>query len=479
MGVLYRATDQVLSRSVAIKLLPLDRAADPTFVARFEREALAAAALNHPNIVAIYDSARDEDTRFIVMECAAGASLAEVLADEGCLAPEEAVRIATQIADALRAAHGAGVIHRDIKPANVMVDEELRVKVLDFGIARAAADATLTQTDVILGSAPYLAPEIAAGRPADARSDIYALGCVLYALLTGDPPFTGELAAAVMQQHVVAQPRSPRELNPAIPAGLDALVLELLAKDPDARPQTAAALVGALPASLHEEPGTTVLMPRAEPATAVTRAHRRVEVSAGGRRGWPNGALAVALALALVLAVTLALTSAGGSTRAAAKHRVVRLVSHPARHVPTRAIRTRLTTRTTTPPPAPLLSVPDAISALSALVIRDAHSGFLDQHAVDALLEPLQDVQSHLADGHAADALGPAGHLPAQLAQLEASQDIHASAVGPLGTAISQLLTALERATPQGGPPGPAGGKHKGHGPDGNGPPGQSDGGDG
>jgi hypothetical protein len=123
--------------------------------------------------------------------------------------------------------------------------------------------------------------------------------------------------------------------------------------------------------------------------------------------------------------------------------------------------------------------VPDAISALSALVIRDAQSGFLDQHAVDALLEPLQDVQSHLADGHAADALGPAGHLPAQLAQLEASQDIHASAVGPLGTAISQLLTALERAAPQGGPPGPAGGKHKGHGPNGNGPAGQSDGGDG
>ena len=250
MGVVYRARDRVLQRVVAVKVLPLDRAQDPASVARFEREALAAAGLSHRNIVAIYDSGTDEETRFIVMECLQGQSLAQLVHERGALDPAEAVDIAAQVAAALAAAHRAGIVHRDIKPANVMVDENGHVKVLDFGIARLTAGISLTQTATVLGSAPYLAPELCRGEPADARSDIYALGCVLYELLTGQPPFKGEVPAAVVHQQISATPRGPALLNPAVTAALSSLTLAMLAKEPDQRPQDAGELVVALPETL-------------------------------------------------------------------------------------------------------------------------------------------------------------------------------------------------------------------------------------
>ena len=250
MGVVYRARDRVLQRVVAVKVLPLDRAQDPASVARFEREALAAAGLSHRNIVAIYDSGTDEETRFIVMEYLTGRSLAELVHDGGALDAEQAVDIAAQVAAALAAAHRAGIVHRDIKPANVMVDENGHVKVLDFGIARLTAGISLTQTATVLGSAPYLAPELCRGAPADARSDIYALGCVLYELLTGQAPFSGEVPAAVVHQQISATPRSPAQLNPAVPAALSSLTLAMLAKEPGQRPQDAGNLVVALPETL-------------------------------------------------------------------------------------------------------------------------------------------------------------------------------------------------------------------------------------
>jgi eukaryotic-like serine/threonine-protein kinase len=259
MGVVYRATDQLLDRTVAVKVLPVDRAADPAFVIRFEREALAAAALSHPNIVAVFDSGHDGETHYIVMECIDGQSLAQLLHRDGRLGTKESVGIATQIASALGAAHRSGIVHRDVKPANAMIDRQGLVKVLDFGIARAAASVPITQTAVVLGSAPYIAPEVTQGNPADARSDIYSLGCVLYELLTGRPPFTGELPAAILHQQNTAIPRSPKELNPAVPGGLDALVLQMLAKDPDQRPQDAGELASALPGSLEDTAATTVL----------------------------------------------------------------------------------------------------------------------------------------------------------------------------------------------------------------------------
>jgi serine/threonine-protein kinase len=241
MGTVYRAVDLILGRSVAVKTLPwLLADQDPNNIARFEREARAAAALSHPAVVSVYDTGVDERTHFIVMELVDGRSLQAILRDEGPLAPERAASVAGRVADALAAAHARGIVHRDIKPANVMVAKDGSVKVLDFGIARAAGSSTLTQGSSVIGTAAYMSPEQAVGKPADERSDIYALGCVLYALLTGRPPFSGEGSAAVMHQQANSAPRPPRAVGPRIPAALSGLVMEMLAKVPAERPQSAA-----------------------------------------------------------------------------------------------------------------------------------------------------------------------------------------------------------------------------------------------
>ena len=252
MGVVYRAHDAVLDRVVAVKVLPAEFASDVTLVERFTREARAAARLADPNIVAVFDTGTDGEVRYIVMELVPGVSLAQLLRERGALAVTEAVDIAAQVAAALAAAHAAGIVHRDIKPANIMVQPSGEVKVLDFGIAQARTDEALTRTTAILGSAPYMAPEMAAGRPADERSDIYSLGCVLYEMLTGRPPFVAEVPAAVMQQHISAAPQPARALQPRVPGGLDVLLMRMLAKRPADRPQQAAQLARALRASVVE-----------------------------------------------------------------------------------------------------------------------------------------------------------------------------------------------------------------------------------
>ncbi len=244
MSTVYRATDLSLDRTVAVKVA-LDPQAEenPVYVARFKREARAAAALNHSGAVTVFDAGADGPTRYIVMEFVDGRSLADILREQDParpLEPRRAARIAEQIADTLVAAHAAGIVHRDIKPGNVMVEAADRVKVLDFGIARTSDAVALTRTASVLGTAPYMAPEQAMGNPADARSDIYSLGCVLFEMLTGEPPFMADVAAAVLHQHVHVQPKAPSERNPAVPPALDALVLEMLAKAPNDRPQTAA-----------------------------------------------------------------------------------------------------------------------------------------------------------------------------------------------------------------------------------------------
>jgi eukaryotic-like serine/threonine-protein kinase len=253
MSVVYRATDRVLDRTVAVKVLPAAYAENPVLVERFSREARAVARLSHPNIVGVYDSGFDRTVHYIVMECVPGVSLAHVLKDRGRLAVGEAVEIATQVADALAAAHEARIVHRDIKPANIMVEPSGTVKVLDFGIARARDDADLTRTTTVLGSAPYMAPEVAMGGSADERSDIYSLGCVLYEMLTGRPPFLADVPLAVMHLHANATPEPVRELRPEVPEGLDALVLRMLAKEPADRPQRAAELVPALHDALRDD----------------------------------------------------------------------------------------------------------------------------------------------------------------------------------------------------------------------------------
>jgi serine/threonine-protein kinase len=245
MAEVYRARDIRLDRIVAIKTLRSDLARDHTFQARFRREAQSAASLNHPSIIAVYDTGEDlmESTPvpYIVMEYVDGRTLRDILRADRRLLPERASELVDGILRALDYSHRGGIVHRDIKPANVMLTRGGDVKVMDFGIARAMADSasTMTQTAQVIGTAQYLSPEQARGERVDARSDVYSTGCVLYELLTGQPPFTGDSPVAIAYQHVREDPIPPSQVDPEIPPWCDAIVLKAMAKDPAHRYQSA------------------------------------------------------------------------------------------------------------------------------------------------------------------------------------------------------------------------------------------------
>src|SRR5436190_21693465 len=238
MADVYLAEDQELGRRVAIKILNGRHANDDQFIERFRREAKNAAALNHPNIVSIYDRGNAEDTYYIAMEFLDGRTLKELIVGRGAAPINVAVEYARQILSALRFAHRHGIVHRDIKPHNVMVDAEGRVKVTDFGIARAGTS-QMTETGSIVGTAQYLSPEQARGGEIDPRSDLYSLGVVLYELLTGKTPFDGETPVEIAMKHLSTPPKPPSKLRSDIPPELDLVVMRALAKNPDDRYQTA------------------------------------------------------------------------------------------------------------------------------------------------------------------------------------------------------------------------------------------------
>ena len=236
MAEVYLAHDDVLDRSVALKVMSGRYADDEEFVERFKREAQSAAALSHPNIVSIYDRGEAEDgTYYIAMEYLPGGTLKDRILKRGALAPRTAAAVALQIAEALRAAHAAGVVHRDIKPHNVLVTDTGDIKVGDFGIARAATSSTMTRTGSILGTAHYISPEQAMGEPVGQGSDLYSLGVVLYEMLTGTLPYDAETSIGIAMKHVNGHLVPPRELNPEVPEGINAVTTKLLAKSPEER----------------------------------------------------------------------------------------------------------------------------------------------------------------------------------------------------------------------------------------------------
>jgi eukaryotic-like serine/threonine-protein kinase len=245
MAEVFMARDIRLGRAVAVKTLRADMARDATFQARFRREAQSAASLNHPAIVAVYDTGEDYiggvSLPYIVMEYVDGSTLRDLLHSGRRLLPERAMEITSGVLQALDYSHRNGIIHRDIKPANVMLTRQGAVKVMDFGIARAMGDQgmTMTQTSAVIGTAQYLSPEQAKGETVDARSDLYSTGCLLYELLTGRPPFVGDSPVAVAYQHVREAPLPPSHHDPEVPAVADAIVLKSLGKHPDERYQSA------------------------------------------------------------------------------------------------------------------------------------------------------------------------------------------------------------------------------------------------
>ncbi|MFI6368536.1 Stk1 family PASTA domain-containing Ser/Thr kinase [Nocardia sp. NPDC050630] len=246
MSEVHKARDLRLSRDVAIKVLRADLARDPTFYLRFKREAQNAAALNHPAIVAVYDTGEAEvdggPLPYIVMEYVDGETLRDIVRGKGPIPPRRAMEVVADVCAALDFSHKAGIVHRDMKPANIMINRAGAVKVMDFGIARALADSSnpMTQTAAVIGTAQYLSPEQARGETVDARSDVYSVGCVLFEILTGEPPFTGDSPIAVAYQHVREDPRLPSHVHTGVPRELDSVVLKAMSKNPANRYQSAA-----------------------------------------------------------------------------------------------------------------------------------------------------------------------------------------------------------------------------------------------
>jgi predicted Ser/Thr protein kinase len=439
MATVYRGTDLLLGRDVAVKVLSASAEADPDFVARFRREARAAASLNHPNVVSVFDTGSDGDTHFIVMEYVEGATLAEVLREGGALAPRRAAEIAEAICTALEAAHERGLVHRDIKPGNVMVTPSGDVKVMDFGIARSAASESFTRPGTVLGTAWYLSPEQARGQPADARSDLYSVGCVLYEMLTGRPPFVGESPVAIAYQHV--SERAPRliRIDPEIPAALDAVARKALAKDPARRYQSARDMRAALDAALASVPdGAAVTEPLAgeprptdalatlpiarpaptqalpaEPATEVARRKRRVP-------RWAIVVLGVAVLAAVVLGIGMALS--GGP---------LPLPTQPPK-----------TTRAQSPAAT---TVADAYSALTQAIVAGEQSGEESQHAGDDLMRRANDILRSYQDGEGEDTSKKIDDMQKRIDDLAGRGEItSASETAALHRAVSALGAAMQ-----------------------------------
>jgi eukaryotic-like serine/threonine-protein kinase len=304
MAEVHHGYDTRLSRPVAIKMLRSDLARDSSFLNRFRREAQSAAGLNHASIVAVYDSGEDDVTDpggtprtipYIVMEYVEGQTLRQLLGERSPLEPAEAAHITEGILDALAYSHRMGIVHRDIKPANVMVGAHGEIKVMDFGIARAMADAnaTMTQTQAVIGTAQYLSPEQAQGHQVDARSDLYSTGCLLFELLTGRPPFQADSAVAIAYQHVGEAPPRPSSFNPEVEPALDAVVLHALEKDRDARYQDATAFRADLQAARLGRP-----ISDAARGSALASAEATVAVEAPARGGTATTVLPLGAAAA-------------------------------------------------------------------------------------------------------------------------------------------------------------------------------------
>ncbi|WET83416.1 Stk1 family PASTA domain-containing Ser/Thr kinase [Amycolatopsis sp. QT-25] len=342
MSEVHHGHDVRLGREVAIKILRADLARDPQFQERFRREAQNAAALNHPAIVAVYDTG-ETNTEFgplpyIVMEYVEGRTLRDIVKTEGPMSQKRAMEVMADVCAALDFSHRHGIVHRDVKPANVMITKNGAVKVMDFGIARAMHDgqSAMTQTAAVIGTAQYLSPEQARGESVDARSDVYAAGCVLYELITGEPPFTGDSPVAVAYQHVREDPNPPSSVNPAVAPELDAVVLKALAKGPANRYQSSAEMRSDLVRTLSGQRPSAPMVMSEDERTQVMDSDRRAPqrydqyedeeedpAAKKKRRAWLIAGLVVSLAAVVLLIMWLSNAFNGSDTESKAIPKVV------------------------------------------------------------------------------------------------------------------------------------------------------------
>ena len=448
MAEVYEATDRVLLRPVAVKVLGEWLGGDTTFVERFRREALAAARLSHPELVAVYDTGFEDGLHYLVMELVPGETLADALGRDGRMEPERATAIARAIARALTVAHAAGIVHRDVKPANVMLAADGRIRLMDLGIARSLEGADLTRTTSILGSPNYVSPEQARGERVDARSDLYSLGCVLYEMLAGRPPFDAESPVAVAYKHVHEEP-SPPSAEAPVPAWLDAVTLRAMAKDPAARFQTADELRAALedatapvvsvPAIPVPAGGTTTPIPPVTPTQAFPRRHDRRRRR---RSVFPLVAAAIALAMIGALAIALLGTPDPLTNSGASRSPSPSASPSPS---PSSSPSPSPTASPEPPPPGP---VEAALATFVSLVEDGLADGRITEHAADDIGKHLEDAMKRFEDGNTEDAVRKLDELESKIDDLLEHDEIAQSEENRLDRALEDLASAMIEAQP-------------------------------
>jgi eukaryotic-like serine/threonine-protein kinase len=471
MARVHQGLDRQLGRRVAIKVLapPFDR--DGEFVERFQREARAAAGLSHPNIVAVFDSGSDDGTHFIVTELVEGETLADRLGRDGPMPPADAVAVSIDIARALAVAHARGLIHRDIKPGNVMLLPDGGVKVVDFGIARAAGSDTLTHTGVVLGSTAYLSPEQAGGQPVDERADLYSLGCVLYEMLTGQVPFSADTPIATMYRHVNEDAAPPSTIAP-VERELEDVVLRCLEKDPKRRFASAAELESALLAVPLARGGDTMRLETV--VAAETQPVGRVGAAAAGGAIAAGAAGAVAADDAKTEPVAAVAADGGGlrSRQTAPSHAPPRRFPRVRRPwliaagvvavvalagvllaatmndpLPTRAAAARDAAREAAQdalPPETPPTFADAWSGLIAAIGSAQATEDISDHAAEELLKDADELLGAYREGDT-DKVGESlQHLDEHLAKAVEEEEISPAAVDAVDSAIIDLGAALQ-----------------------------------
>jgi serine/threonine protein kinase len=464
MARVYRGTDRVLGRTVAIKVLASNLGSDPQFVARFRQEAQAAASVSHPNLVSVFDTGSEGDVHFIVMEYVEGRTLDETIKAEGPLDLPRALHIARAICAALSAAHARGIIHRDIKPANILLQPDGLVKVMDFGIAKATDAPPLTNAGLVIGTAAYLSPEQAQGLPVDARSDIYSVGCVLYEMLTGVPPLAGDTLFDIVYKLAVEDPLPPSSLNPSVPEDIDRIVMRALAKRPDGRYQSALdmnmeleatpeMLIGAEAWDTQEEnsaltvgSSATTLIERDATGTEVMQEDTARIGPKGPKLGQPGRSrmLLVGGLLLLVLAAILAVSTliarprpdTGGSTQAA-----------PSPDPPSPS----LPSPTSMPPkralPAPQgpsnATVQSVIQRLVGGIVAGQASGQISDKAAKDVTREVEKAYEQYSDGDLDDASDAAAEAREELSKYYERGEVSLELVNSLSEALNRLEAAF------------------------------------
>jgi serine/threonine protein kinase len=463
MATVWRGVDERLGRRVAVKLLDRADTADPAMLQRFDREARTAGGLTHPNIVAVYDVGTDNGVPYLVMELIDGTSLAALLAN-GPLPVDQAVDIARQTCDALAMTHARGVVHRDIKPANILLTTTGTVKVCDFGISRLAhqQQTNLTAPHTAIGTSAYMAPEQASGGAVDARTDLYALGCALYAMLTGHPPFTGDNPLTVLWQHQHEPAPSVASLRPDIPADVEALITRLLAKNPADRPATATEVRDQL--TLRAEIETVAAAPtRALPMDPATLTlpvldHGEQPAATVGRRSrlGPVAIAAVALGVAILAAVAVALLVRPGTDPAST-------ASRPSSNAATAPGTATADSSAENPGTRSPSSAPDTatsetfaenpgaeasarLAALFGVIEEQRQAGALDGETADELTKKLEQVGREVNEGDTGKAAERLADLRSKLDELHQDGKISTAGYDAVHASLTELADTLPRS---------------------------------